>query len=79
MRTELRLSDQYALAILAKMKRRKGYVTARAIHEQMARLRYVRLSNFAATSSAISKLYDRGIISRIVCDSTDGRYAYKPA
>ena len=76
MRTELRQSDNYALFILSRLKRRKGYATGKALHRQMVALRMVEPKNRAATMNAIAKLYRNGAIKRIVCHSSDGRYAY---
>jgi hypothetical protein len=76
MKTELRQSDNYALFILQKIRRRKGFATTVSIHEQMVRFRMVEKYNHAATSAAILKLFKRGALKRIICHSSDGRYAY---
>ena len=77
MRTELRLTDKYALIILSKMRRRKGYATWREVHRQMVGLREVKKNQLSLTRNAVAKLHDRGALIRISCASSDGRYAYK--
>jgi hypothetical protein len=76
MKTELRQSDNYALFILQKIRRRKGFATTVSIHEQMVKFRMVARGNQAATSAAVLKLFKRGALRRIICHSSDGRYAY---